>query len=395
MDKLEFHQGNPQEEPPKRIAKKEYHIRWRYLAIGAAVILAVVACATLWDSTAFDGLRRSVVYSQAKKDENGCALLYNYASERDQSYTHLNGNLILVSQHHVAMLSESGQELYHADVKFHKSAVTDNGTSAAAYDIGGREIYLLNAKGLVRKLETDGEILGCYLNARGDLAVTAGKKGYKAAVSVYDSKGELRFEFKSSDRFLMTAAIQNDGSQMAAATMGETEGSFASTVVLYRMDSTEPLANCQLPGGAVYDIGVVGSNYCAVAEDGLFFIGKDGKQKAFFDFEGTFLRRCSLDGDGYATAVLGRYKSGGETQLVTVSENGELIGRVEMNGEVLSIDAAGKYVAVLCSDALTIYDKKLNVCAQLEDVSFARDVLMREDGSALLVGAESASLYLP
>lgn len=395
MDKMEFQRGNPQEEPPKRIAKKNYRIRWKYLAIGTAVILAVVACATLWDSTAFDGLRRSVIYSQAKKDENGCALLYNYAAEKDQCYTYLDGNLVLVSQHHVTMLNENGREIYHSDVKFHKSAITDNGTMAAAYDIGGQEIYLLNAKGLVRKLETEGEILSCYLNERGDLAVTAGKKGYKAAVSIYNSKGEMSFEFRSSDRFLMTAAVHRDGNQMAAVTMGEAEGSFASTVVLYRMDSEEPQANCQLPGGAVYDIGMVGSNYCAVAEDGLFFIGRDGEQKAFFDFEGTFLRRCSLQGDGYAAVVLGRYKSGGETQLVTVSDNGELIGRTEMGGEVLAIDTAGKYVAVLRSDALTIYDKKLNVCAQLEDVSFARDVLMREDGSALLVGAESASLYLP
>ncbi len=395
MDRMEFHQGNPQEEAPKRIAKKDGRIRWKYLAISAVVILAVVACAVLWDSTAFDGLRRSVIYAQAKKDENGCALLYNYAAEKDQSCTYLEGSLVLASQYHVTMLSESGQELYHADVKFHKSAVTDNGTLAAAYDIGGREIYLLNAKGLVRKLETDGEILSCSLNARGDLAVTAGKKGYKAAVSVYDNKGELRFEFKSSDRFLMTAAVQKDGSQMAAVTMGETEGSFASSVVLYRMDSTEPQANCQLPGGAVYDIGTVGGSYCAVAENGLFFVGKDGTLKASFDFEGGFLRRCTLHGDGYAAVVLGRYKSGGETRLVTVSENGELIAQTEMNGDVLSIDAAGKYVAVLRSDALTIYDRKLNVCAQLEDVSFARDVLMREDGSALLVGAEAASLYLP
>ncbi len=395
MDKMEFQRGNPQEEPPKRIAKKDYRRRWKYLAIGTAVVLVVVLCAVLWDSTAFDGLRRSVIYSQAKKDENGCALLYNYAAEKDQSCTYLDGSLILASQHHITMLSENGQELYHADVKFHKSAVADNGTLAAVYDIGGREIYLLNAKGLVRKLETDGEILGCDLNNRGDLAVTAGKKGYKAAVSIYDNKGEMPFEFKSSDLFLMTAAVQEDGKQMAAVTMGEMEGSFASTVVIYRVDSEEPQASCQLSGGAVYDMDVVGSNYCAVAEDGLFFVGKDGEQKAVFDFEGTFLRRCSLSGDGYAAVVLGRYKSGGDTRLVTVADNGELIGQTEISGEVLDIDAAGKYVAVLCSDALTIYDKKLNVCAQLEDVSFARDVLMRADGSALLVGAESASLYLP
>ena len=42
-----------------------------------------------------------------------------------------------------------------------------------------------------------------------------------------------------------------------------------------------------------------------------------------------------------------------------------------------------------------IYDQKLRECAALEDVSSARRVLMRSDGSAVLVGLTSASLYLP
>ena len=50
---------------------------------------------------------------------------------------------------------------------------------------------------------------------------------------------------------------------------------------------------------------------------------------------------------------------------------------------------------MLYSDELIIYDKQLDICAQLADVSSAHTALMRADGSALLVGADAASLYLP
>ena len=73
----------------------------------------------------------------------------------------------------------------------------------------------------------------------------------------------------------------------------------------------------------------------------------------------------------------------------------ELLGEVEVDHEVLNVSVAGKYVAVLYSDELMIYDKQLQPCARLTEVSAAKLVLMRQDGSAVLVGSGSASLYLP
>ena len=42
-----------------------------------------------------------------------------------------------------------------------------------------------------------------------------------------------------------------------------------------------------------------------------------------------------------------------------------------------------------------IYTEELEIYAQLEGTDYARSVLMRQDGSALLLAAESAHLFLP
>ena len=84
-----------------------------------------------------------------------------------------------------------------------------------------------------------------------------------------------------------------------------------------------------------------------------------------------------------------------QTRLVTVDSEGTVLGELEAEREVLRVSAAGKYVAVLYSDELVIYDKTLQVYASLSEVSAAKQVLMRDDGSAVLVSASSASLYLP
>ena len=98
---------------------------------------------------------------------------------------------------------------------------------------------------------------------------------------------------------------------------------------------------------------------------------------------------------GFATLLLDRYKSGGQGKLVTVDGSGEAIGSLDVSDEVLHLSAAGNYVAVLYADRLIIYDKEMNQCAVLSDISSAKYALVRSDGSALLTGSSMASLYLP
>lgn len=89
------------------------------------------------------------------------------------------------------------------------------------------------------------------------------------------------------------------------------------------------------------------------------------------------------------------YKSGGVGRLVTVDTDGQEIAALDVNEEILSISAAGRYLAVLYMDSVVIYTEELEIYAQLEGTDYARSVLMRQDGSALLLAAESAHLFLP
>ena len=74
---------------------------------------------------------------------------------------------------------------------------------------------------------------------------------------------------------------------------------------------------------------------------------------------------------------------------------GRELGSLEIREEVLSISAAGKYLGVLYADRLVIYNQDLQTYATLQGADFVQEVLMRPDGSALLISAESAGLFLP
>ncbi len=390
----EFTLGNPQEEKPRRVARRRRRPLLALLAV-AAVLAGIVTAAVLLDRSGFDGLRRSIIYAKAVKDENGCAQLYRYNSDQSGHFASLDGSLVSVSMHQLTVLDEKNRTLYDESVKFQTPSLQSRGGRAVAYDVGGTEVYVLSDKGLVYKLDCAGEVLNASLNQKGWLTVVCGESGCKAAVRVYDAEGEAVFAFRSSDRFVMTAALSADSRTLAAVTMGQENGVFASYVVFYRVNSDKEAGRCTLRGSVVYDLTAAGSGFCAVTEEQLCFLSGDGVMTAAYDYGGDYLRRVSVSDDGYAAVLLGRYRTGTQHRIVTVNGEGKELAALEIDAEVASLSAAGRYVAVLTGEELVIYDKQLKPCAQLQEVSQAREVLMRSDGSAVLAGSMAASLYLP
>lgn len=388
-------QGDLQEEQPRRLRQKKKPRKWLWLTLTVLVVLGAVAAAVLWDANSFDGLRRSIIYARAEKDETGCAKLYYYENDATSRFAAIDGSLVTVAANQVRLLDERSQVLYQNSVRFLHPDLVSGGGVAVAYDIGGTALYALDSKGLRWQQETEGELIAVTVNPHGYVTAVYNKSGAKAAVTVWDSNGAAVFTFQSAQRFVMTAALGQDDRTLAAVTMGQEDGKFQSFLVLYHTDSDKMVATTPVDGGVAYALETLQREFCAVTEQGLYLLDSGGELKASYSYGGQFLRRCVVGDGGWAALLLSRYKSGGYASLITVDGDGNELGGCDIDGEVLDISTAGRYVAVLFSDRLTIYDKYLTEVATLPDVSEVRAVLMRADGSTVLAGASGASLYLP
>ena len=391
----DFQPGDVQEEQPRRVQQRKKSRKWLWLTLAVVIVLGVVAVAVLWDANSFDGLRRSIIYARAEKDETGCAKLYYYENDATSRFAALDGSLVTVAANQIRVLDERSRVLYQTGVRFLHPDLVSGGGVAVAYDIGGTTMYVVDSKGLRWQKETEGELITVSVNPNGYVTASYNKNGAKAAVTVWDSEGNEKFTFNSSQRFVMTAALGRDDRTLAAVTMGQEDGKFQSFLVLYHINSEKEVAATPIDGGVTYALETMQKTFCAVTEQGLYMLDTSGTVKTSYSYGGQFLRRCVMGDGGWATLLLSRYKSGGYASLITVDDEGNELGGCDVDGEVLDISSAGRYVAVLFSDRLIIYDKYLTEVATLPDVSEARAVLMRSDGSAVLAGASSASLYLP
>lgn len=362
-----------------------------------AAVLLVVLLAAYRDGTGFDILRRYLHYGRS--EQVGGETVYHYDAASKNRFALLGESLVVLSDASLSLYNSAGEEVWSAPVTMTAPALVSGGGRAAAYDVGGTALYVVDQSGLLLELTADEEepYIAATLNKNGTLAVTAQKKGYKGSVKVYDRTlgPDPSFEFNSSRRFILDGYVL--GNDLAAVTLGQENGVFVSNIGLYDLskDAKEPAASYDISGGLVAAVGEQEGRLVTVSDTAVTFANTGGEITGTYSYNGAYLREYDLGGANFTALLLNRYRSGSVGRLVTVDKDGEELGSLDVREEVQGISASGRYLAVLYSDRLAVYNQDLQPYATLQGTGDARGVLMRSDGSALLLSAGSASLFLP
>lgn len=379
---------------PKR---KGRFLRALILLLILAAVLGAVWLATYGDMVGLGGAQQMLTYNSSTPGADGRMEMFRYDSDRSASYRMLGDNLLIVSTTRIQLLGRDGSELWTKTVNFSNPAIAVGSQNAAVYDVGGKDLYILGQRGLLRDMSDKSEngILSVTVNGSDYLALTTIKSGYRAAVTAYNSSGEPVFTFNSSERYISDACVLNDNRHLAVVTLGEAEGVFASRMNFYAFNSEEEVSETTLSGAMVLSLGNLGGKLAALQDDRLTVFDADGSLSGSCRFEYPYLRGYSANGSDFAILLLSRYRSGSAMRLITVDTDGQKRGMLDERREVLDVSAAGRYVAVLLSDSLTIYTSDFTEYATLTETDFAKHVVMRSDGTALLIGTTRATLYVP
>ncbi len=396
-----WNDNDGEENEPKKSRKRR---GFGVFFLTLVIVLLVVLAAAYRDGTGLDALHRYFSYGSSEKV--GGDTVYDYDASSKNHFAALGDRLVVLSDISLKILDQDGGEVWSTPVNMAAPALSQGGGKVVAYDVGGTELYVLDQDGEVILRDQNGEevteaasetepLISAALNENGWLAVTTKKKNYKGWVDVYDDSMERVFVFRSSVRFVEDAYVTNDGGYLAAVTLGQENSVFVSNIVLYDLTKEDPVADYDISDGLVITIGQQDGKLVTVSDNCLTFANTKGEVSAAYSYQGAYLREYDISGDGFTTLLLNRYQSGSVGRLVTVDTDGEELGSLDVNGEIQSISAAGRYLAVQYIDSLVVYNQALEVYASLKGTDDAKEALMRPDGSVLLLSSESASLFLP
>lgn len=386
--------------PEVELKPKKKNLLFRMLAflVTLALVLGAVALVANRDKLNIDALARWIKYRSLVRSDTGQIQPFSYEGREDDRFADLNGDLLVCSSVAARLYSAGGVKYLDLPVALGRAAVSVGGKTAAVYDVGGTELRLISkrAEAFSLTLDNGGTLLSARLNENGYLAVTSREDGYKGVATVYDDSHKKVLALRHSSSYLMDAVVTRSNKALAAVSMGEGDGAFLSTLLLYSLDGgDEPYASCLLGNDVVLALESDNMGLWCVGDKKLYIVTDGGELQGSFSYDDRYLRGCNLGGAGFAALLLGKYQVGVSAELTTVGPDGKQIASVSLNEQVLSMSAAGRYVAILTDDRLYIYTKNLKPYATLESPQNVGAVVLRDDGSAFLVGSDTARLYLP
>lgn len=379
-----------------RIAPKKRHFLRNFLIflLVLVVVLALVLVAAWRDGTGLDALRRYFAYGSGAV--SGEKVVYQYDAGSSNRFARVgDGGLAVLSDTALRVLGADGREVWSANTQMTAPAIEQGGGRAVAYDVGGKLLYVLDETGVLLSLNTEGPIVSARLNDAGMLAVVTQLSGTKGHVDVYSAAMQKRFDLDAHRRFLADACVTEDGGYLAVALMGQENSVFVSNIVLYDLTREDPVAEYSVEDGLVTAMGGQGSSILTVTDTCLAVGTVSGALTGTYSYQDDFLREYDLGGEDFSALLLNRYQSGNVGRLVTVDTDGTEIAGLELSEEVRSLSACGRYLSVLYADRLVVYNRELQVYATLHGPEAVREVLTRPDGSVLMLGSDTAELFLP
>lgn len=371
-------------------------VRLIAILVTCLMILGAVLFIVYRDTVSLDGVVRSFIYRDLDRDDTGEATSFTFSDDAEDAYEMVGDNLLLCSKNALQLYSVSGKLLLDQSVKMATPAAMSAGETAVAYDLGGNDLYVIRGGEVVFSYSTEQgyALLSARLNEKGYLAVVEEAAGYKASVTVYNADYDPVLRENISSAFVMDAAVSPDNEKLAVVTVGQEDTSFASYLELYECATGEKLVGLNLGSSVVLDIGWTKDLIRVQQENGLTIVNGNGEVAGVWSDSARYLQNFSINGLDYNVEMMGKYKAGSVGQLIIIGDDASEFASMAVKEEVLSVSAAGRYIAVLTSNHLLVLTKDLKEYASIPN-SGATRALMRSDGSVMLIGNGEAHLYVP
>lgn len=362
------------------------------LVVTIALVVGAVYLVVHRDEISIDSLRRHIAY---RTGSSTVAQSITYTGNVNGSFASFQDGLLACSETQLQYYDRTGELIVDEKVELAQPVVDVQDSYALVYDAGGTELYLLHNDQLKRNYTPakNQQLLSARVHKDGWLTIVEQATGYKASVTVYNAEFQPVVTENISSSFITDAILSQDKKTLALVSIGEADTGFESTIIFYNVSDGAERSRCNLGSDVVLELEWEKDGLWVMGEFGAYLLVDEAISASYTDTS-RYLQGLSLGGDGFAALFYSKYQGGG-TGSLTVFHTDSTNQSVSLNEEVLSVCACGDYLAVLTPSELTIYKSDLTVYAQVENTWSARRVLMRDDGSAMLVSTERASLYIP
>lgn len=359
------------------VKKKKGTLRYIILAAVFIVVLLIVALVIL---------NSGIDLGEAVKDLRGKATdTFYYEGAAAGGAVPVGDSLAVVNASGLTLYDRRGEESWNVRLSFSEPRFALADGYAAAWEFGGRNVFLLNEDGLVHRVTAEGELISVTVNDRGYACLATRETGYGGVVTVYNPNGLALYRWYSGTGYVLTARLRENNDLMIVSL--EATG---SVITLVRITEEEARAETRLTGIAI-DASFNDNGIAVVLTDRVVFLNFGLETRGTYEYGGRHVTDYAF-GANYAALALGEYQIGGDRTLVTVGTDGTELGSYVIREELHSISLMGESVAAFSTGRVRVFSRRLDLEAEFPAPAGCEQIYMRKYNSVIAAGSYSAAV---
>ena len=362
-------------------------VRFCFLILIVVLLLWMVY--TFRDDLNIDNFMRFVSYLDGS-DASPYDGSFRYSSSPLNRFVAFKNGLAAASPDGLAYYNPLGRQEVEIKQAMGNPAVRVNDRRVLAYDIGGKAMLMSSDYSVIMNQMAEFPIINARLNEQNWFALVTSDDGYKAGLTVYNSRQAKVFRWQTSESYILDADLSPDSKRLAACAFRYQEGEIVSKAVGFELNSDQAAWEFEIPGMALSVNYLENNKIALLGEHALIMLDSSGREITRYDFEGMTLRSYSDEGEGVIALLFTRNRVGSLNLIVTLDYSCGLIGERETDEMVSLIRARGGRVATLSPDGIKSFGRDMVIQGLFPQYSSCVDVGICADGKLLAISQGSA-----
>ncbi|ADU26572.1 DUF5711 family protein [Ethanoligenens harbinense] len=339
--------------------------RQRIIALAAAFIVALLLFVN-WDNFVPPEATEAIQNFFTNSSANHFPI--SLSSGDFKGAAAMGGNLGVLTDTSFFLYSSAGTQLVWRQHGMNDPQISAAGGRALLYDRGGKQYRVERRFDEPVSANAASPIVSGEMGASGNFALATESNAYLGELIVYDAQGKTIFHWYDTAGRILAAALSPDGSSVAAIEIGAQNGSISSTVVVFRLDSTKPIAKKQVDGTLLFSIQYNSNGrITAVGDNQALYFDGSGKQTGAYPY-GTKQLACYSNQDGSTVLVFDHYENQTAASLLVPLVAGDKLlsaKSVSINGRIDSVYAGSSGITCLSPGMIWRGDQSGNPLATI------------------------------
>lgn len=275
--------------------------------------------------------------------------------------------------------------------------VVTNGKYALTYYTKDTLAVVTNGK-RIKKITTDGNVAFASVNGNGYTTFIVNEDGFKSQIAVYDNKGDLKFKWHNSDKYITSAYLSNDNKTLIASEVRLVDSGVESQILISNIKKKNDFKEFNLKDSVICNLHFIAKNkFLAVLDNKTICYTTDMKEKWQIDYSSENLYTYDISNTNHLAFVFGKDDSVHSESYVNIyNTSGKKIGSYTSDKRINKIDMQGKTLLISYDRDFEIINGNGKVIAGSElNYDIHNSIFIGNKKCALILSGSAATLVKP